>query len=177
MNEAGDEGEGLPEQVDAEEARTIVAQHEAMVIDIRSEEEFAEERIVGSFRSDPDDVAEKLEEAAADESEDRDAILLVCEDGERSAELAEELRGEGHSVSSLDGGFDAWTGEHLPTAPGRDEEYEGPALTVPGAVASQGGEEEDDEDPDAGEGEEGERAEARADETADEERAERAEGG
>lgn len=135
-----DSEEGLPEQVDVKNARVIVARNEVEVIDIRSEEDFAEERIFGSSRTDPDDVAAKLGEAGGG---DRSAIMLVCEDGSRSAELAERLRAEGEEVSSLDGGFKAWTGKGLPTAPGLDEEYEGPKLSIPGALSSTGSDEED----------------------------------
>lgn len=162
----------LPEQVDAEEARVIVAKGRAKVIDVRSAEEFADERITGSTRSDPDDVGNETE------GDPRDAILVVCADGERSAEVAERLRGDGVEATSLKGGFEAWRGDHLPTAPTPDEEYEGPAVKLPGAVAPSGDDEDDERDEGSAEAEsdeQGERAEPRSSETADEERAERAE--
>jgi len=164
----------LPEEVDAEEARVIVAKGRAKVVDIRSEEEFADERITGSTRSDPDDLGGELE------GDPREAVLVVCADGERSAEVAERLRGDGVDATSLKGGFEAWTGEHLPTAPTPDEEYEGPPVKIPGAVESKG-DPEDDEDEEGDEGtdeaevDEGERTEPRSSGTEDEERAERAE--
>lgn len=172
-----DSEEGLPEQVDVKDARVIVARRDAVVIDIRSEEDFAEERIFGSSRCDPDEVEGKLDETRGDDGDDRSAILLVCEDGSRSAELAAKLRGDDREISSLDGGFAAWAGEHLPTAPGRDEEYQGPPLTIPGAVDPGGGEEEEEEAGEAETDEQGERAKPRAEEAEDEEQVERAEGG
>ena len=163
----------LPEQVDAEEARVIVAKGRAKVVDVRSEEEFADERITGSIRSDPADVGNETE------GDPRDAILVVCADGERSAEVAERLRGDGVEATSLKGGFEAWTGDHLPTAPTPDEEYEGPPVKIPGAVESKGDPEDDDEEGDEGTGgaaaDERERTKPRSSETEDEERAERAE--
>lgn len=172
----GENGGELPEKVDAETARAMVAGGKVKVFDIRSAEEFAEERINGSSHCDPDEVAEGLEE------DHRDQVLVVCADGERSAEVAESLRGDGIEAASIEGGFGAWTGDHLPTAPNPDEEYEGPSVKLPGAVApsSDDEEEEEQEDEDAGEAEvdaEGERAGQRPGETSDEERAERAEDG
>lgn len=134
---------GLPEQVDADEARQLVAKGEARVIDVRSAEEFAEERINGSVRVDPDDVAGEVGPDRAG----REAVLVVCGDGSASAEVAERLRSEGNAATSIDGGFEAWVGDGLPTAPTSDEEYEGPELKQPGAADSS----EEDED---GDGEE-----------------------
>lgn len=133
--------EELPEQVDAEQARALVAGGKVRVIDVRSADEYAEERINGSVHCEPDEVEDELEKDSAG----RESVLIVCADGSRSAELAEELRGGDVQVTSIDGGFDAWVGEHLPTAPNPDEEYEGPKVTLPGAVA-QSDEPDDEED-------------------------------
>ena len=178
---AGDEE--LPEQVDADEARALVAGGKVRVIDIRSADDFAEERITGSKRCDPDEIEDEM---GNDPAEQERGVMILCEDGKRSAELAEDLRGGEHQVTTLDGGFKAWLGDHLPTAPTPDEEYEGPKVTVPGAVASSGEEEEEEEQEDddaddddsgeeAGSGNDGERVEPRSEETADEEKAEQAE--
>ena len=155
-NEQG--GEELPEQVDAEKARALVAGGKVLVIDVRSAEDYAEERINGSVHSEPDEVEEAIE---ADHSGKED-VLIVCEDGKRSAEIAEELRGGDRRVASLDGGFSAWTDEHLPTAPNPDEEYEGPPVKLPGAVAQS--EAPDDEDEDENDDEEDAKKEDEADE-------------
>jgi rhodanese-related sulfurtransferase len=150
-DQMAEEKEGLPEQVDVERARMAVARHAVTVVDVRPEEQFAEERIFGSVRVDPDNLEEELGER--DEEED---LLIVCADGERSAEVAEQLRSDGRSASSLEGGFEAWTGENLPTAPGRDEEYEGPDVKIPGAVASSGEPDEDEDEEEGGDEDEDE---------------------
>jgi rhodanese-related sulfurtransferase len=147
-----DTDEGLPDRVEVERARMAVARREAVVVDVRSEDEFAEERIFGSVHVDPDHLDEEL-----GERDEEARLLIVCADGERSAEIAERLRSDGKRASSLEGGFAAWAGEHLPTAPGRDEEYEGPDVKIPGAVASSTPDDDEDE-----EGEEGERREGAA---------------
>ena len=135
------EREELPEQVEAEQARALVAGGRVRVIDVRGADEFAEERITGSVHCDADEIEGELESDPAG----REAVLIVCADGSRSAELAASLRGGEVQVVSIEGGFDAWVSEHLPTAPNPDEEYEGPKVTLPGAVA-QSDEPEEDED-------------------------------
>lgn len=143
MGEGEDEGrEDLPEQVDAEQARALVAGGKVKVIDVRSAEDFAEERINGSVRCDPDDVEGEI----GNDPAGREDLLILCEDGKRSAEIAEELRGDDRRVTSLEGGFSAWTDEHLPTAPNPDEEYEGPKQKLPGAVAQSEEPDEDEQD-------------------------------
>jgi rhodanese-related sulfurtransferase len=181
MSEDGG-GEELPEQVDAEEARGLIAGGKVRVIDIRSADDFADERINGSVHCERDKVEDELDNATGG----REAVLILCEDGSRSAELAEELRGSDHDVTSIDGGFEAWVGDHLPTAPNPDVEYEGPPVKLPGAVAQSEEPDEDEEEGDdegdpagreteAEADEEGEPAEPRASETEDEETAERSE--
>lgn len=145
MGEGEDEGrEELPDQVDAEQARALVAGGKVKVIDVRSAEDFAEERINGSVHCEPDEVEDEISNDPAG----RDDLLILCADGKRSAEIAEKLRGDDRRVTSIDGGFGAWTDEHLPTAPNPDEEYEGPKQKLPGAVA-QSEEPDDDEQDDA----------------------------
>lgn len=141
------EQEGLPERVDADEARELIGRGEVRVVDIRPEDEFAAERMTNAVRADPDGVRAALEERDTG----REAVLVVCADGARSAEVADELRSDGIEATSIDGGLGAWTSKEYPTAPGRDEEYEGPEVKLPGAVASED-EPEEDEDADDGEG-------------------------
>ncbi len=158
-----DDGEQeLDETLNPDEARRVAAQRGAIIIDIRSEEEYAEERIYGSVRRDPDDVSESLQELREDEEDPRDRALLICRDGSDSGDLAEKLREDGHTVAVIDGGMDAWTGDNLPTAPGSDEEYQGPKIKLPGAVASETepDDEEEEGDGDGGAAESGEAEEA-----------------
>jgi rhodanese-related sulfurtransferase len=136
------EEEGVPESVDAEEARELIGKGRVRVVDIRGEDDFARERMTNAVRAEPDEVKDALEEG----DDGREAVLVVCEDGERSAEVAESLRSDGIEATSIDGGFGAWTSEGLPTAPGRDEEYEGPEIKLPGAVASDTDPDDEDED-------------------------------
>lgn len=178
-SDSDDRGDAeLPDQVDAEQARVLIAGGRVRVIDIRSEDDFAEERMSNAIRSDPDEIDSAIE----DRETGRDAVLVVCADGSESADVAEKLRSDGVDATSIDGGFDSWRSDGLPTAPGADEEYEGPPIKIPGAVDSSGDDEdEDDETSESDEStesevdSEGDRAEPREEETADEESAERAE--
>jgi len=142
MTEENDDGGGLPERVEVEEARELIAGGRVRVIDVRSAEEFAEQRIPASVHVEPDEA----EDGVGEDRAGRDAVLVVCADGESSAAVAESLRSDGTDATSLEGGFAAWVDDGQNTAPGRDEEYEGPAVKLPGAVASGGGEEEEEEE-------------------------------
>ena len=137
-----DGNETLPDSVEPDEARELVAGGRVRVIDVRSADDFAAERIAGSVHMD----AEELDAEVGADGAGREAILVVCADGERSAELAESLRGDGADATYVEGGFEAWAEDGNPTAPGSDEEYDGPKVTLPGAVSSSGKDEDDDED-------------------------------
>lgn len=127
--------------IDVEDARALVGKHEVLVIDIRSEDDFAAVRINGSKRADPDDVEQAIEEADATP----ERVMLVCADGSKSGDLAGRLSSDGREVTSLDGGIEAWEGAGYPVAPRPDDEYEGPPVKMPGAVASEGPPEEKEE--------------------------------
>jgi rhodanese-related sulfurtransferase len=115
--------------VDAEQARLLLAEAEARVIDIRGPEEFADYRIPGS-RNHPDLDPQSL----PDELSDADRVLVVCADGARSSELAAELREHDVDAISLEGGVEAWRGERLPTQPSPDvEQGEAEPPKLPGA--------------------------------------------
>jgi rhodanese-related sulfurtransferase len=116
------------ERVDSDRARELVASDEVIVIDIRDPDEFAEVHIPGARPapdSDPESLAAELE---------GETVLVVCDEGERSASFAAELRGRGIAADSLDGGMKRWARERLPTQPSGDprKEPEGPPK-LPGA--------------------------------------------
>ena len=116
------------EPVSPKDARLLIARNEADVIDIRSDEEaFGHEHVPGARRMDGGD-----EEALKAELPEDGQVLLVCESGERSAELAATLRDEGRSVGSIEGGLESWKSAGLPVQPGSDKEFEGPSGKLPG---------------------------------------------
>jgi rhodanese-related sulfurtransferase len=111
-----------------EDARTMIGSGEAEVIDIREDEEaFAEGHLVGAAHvpgGDPDSLPDDLSEEKT--------LVVVCETGERSAEVAEQLRERREGVTSIEGGMKSWVSEGLPVQPDARTEFQGPKLKTPG---------------------------------------------
>ena len=86
---------------------------DAQVVDVRTDEEWAEERIAGSRHIGLNELTEQAE------SLDREvAVVFVCSGGRRSAMAAEAFRLSGYDAYSLEGGLAAWSeqGRALDTA-------------------------------------------------------------
>jgi rhodanese-related sulfurtransferase len=108
----------------AEDARRMVAGDaggRTAVIDLRGEDDFADGHIPSAVR---------LESPSRDDLDEIDrgrqeveTLLVVCEDGKRSREVAEQLGGEGVEVGWLEGGMSDWSG---PTQPRDEIEFKGP---------------------------------------------------
>ena len=103
--------------VSAKRARELVAGGRVAVIDIRSEEEWSS---VGNMPGavhvpDADELDSRLEDLP-----DREALLVVCTDGERSAEVAERLTGQDRRAISIEGRMAAWRDDNLPLQPSED---------------------------------------------------------
>jgi rhodanese-related sulfurtransferase len=110
------------------------------VIDVSTDEEWARVgNIAGALRVDPDDVESRL-----DDVREGTKVIVVCGEGERSAEVAEQLRERDVDAVSIEGGMLAWEDERLPLQPSED-----PALpSDPGSVEDElaTGEDTSDED-------------------------------
>lgn len=115
------------EPLEAKEAHLRVGRDEVDVIDVRDLEAFADGHIPGARHLAEDEV-----ESLKDQLPDDKPALLVCESGERSAELAAKLRDEGQNATSIDGGMESWTSDKLPVQPASDFEFEGPGNQPPG---------------------------------------------
>ena len=116
------------EPLSPDDARTLIGKDEADVIDIREDEDaFAEAHLAGAAHV-PGGDSEALPD---DLSEDK-TIVLVCESGERSAELAAKWREDGRSATSIQGGMRAWKSSGMPVQPHPGSEFEGPNLRPPG---------------------------------------------
>ena len=105
----------MEERLEAEQARKLIGSDEVTVLDIRDDEGWREKRIAGSRQVDP----EAIDEALEDLGEDR-AVLIVCGDGKRSAELAGKLRDDGRDAASIEGGIGAWEKEDFAMQPSDD---------------------------------------------------------
>ena len=111
------EGEKLKdEELDAKRAREVIASDGGQALDLRDLDDWGDGHIAGAVRVDDGDVEAALESLTQDQP-----VVVVCADGERSAEVAADLRERGFTASILKGGMKSWTGAGLPTQP-RDEE-------------------------------------------------------
>ncbi|MCY2961463.1 MAG: PEP-utilizing enzyme [Planctomycetota bacterium] len=110
-----DRKDGLPTD---ELLRRIEAGQLGQVIDVREDEEFEVGAIEGVAHARFPDVL-----ADADRFIDRAMpVTLLCFNGNRSSELAEELRKRGFSTSFLIGGYEKWIAENRPIAFNLDRE-------------------------------------------------------
>ena len=133
------------ETVDLEEARRLIASNEVDVIDLRDEDGWVEGHIPGAHRA-ADDLDAKLEAIAEDRR-----LLIVCADGEESAQRARELDEGDRDAISLEGGMDAWLSGGLPSQPSGDYE--------PGPVPVKPGDQDEEEPAPAGDDDTGEEEE------------------
>ena len=116
--EANDSGE-QQESISTEEAREVLGKNEAVAVDLRDEEEWRTGHVPGARRISADELTE------VDDLPDQ-KVIVVCEDGEKSAEVAEKLRSEDRDAVALEGGMDQWRSDDLPMQPSRDPDEDSP---------------------------------------------------
>ena len=92
--------------VSPSEARTKISQG-WMVVDVRTEDEWATGRIAGSVHIPMDQLVARLGEIG-------DHVVCVCAVGARSARVAQYLNAQGRDAVNLDGGIYAWAESGLP---------------------------------------------------------------
>ena len=78
-----------------------------MLLDVRTNDEWAEGRIAGSVHIPMDQLLQRL-----DEVDDR--VVCVCAVGARSARVAEFLNAQGREAVNLDGGLHSWASSGFP---------------------------------------------------------------
>jgi sulfur-carrier protein adenylyltransferase/sulfurtransferase len=99
-------------EVDATGARRVVDAGDALVVDVREQDEWDEGHIPGAVHIPRGNLESRIERAAPDR--DR-AILLYCAVGNRSAFAAKTLAELGYAdVVSLSGGFTDWKRNGFP---------------------------------------------------------------
>lgn len=99
----------MSHEIDVEEAERLIEEG-ATVVDVRTEEEFAEGHIPGSVHASMDAFAGNLGRLEA-----REPMVLVCEIGEASGQAALLLDSyggvDGDEVYNLAEGLEAWEGD------------------------------------------------------------------
>ena len=78
-----------------------------MLLDVRTNGEWAEARIPGSVHVPMDELMDRLDEVA-------EQVVCVCAVGARSARVAQFLSTRGREAVNLDGGIYAWADDGLP---------------------------------------------------------------
>ena len=78
-----------------------------MLLDVRTDDEWAEGRIAGSVHIPMDQLMQRI-----DEVDDR--VVCVCAVGARSARVAQFLNAQGREAVNLEGGISAWGSSGLP---------------------------------------------------------------
>jgi rhodanese-related sulfurtransferase len=115
------------DRLSPEDARKAVATGgRAATVDLRDQDEFSAGHIPGAVNIPADELDDRLDELSQDEP-----VIVVCDEGKRSAEAAERLRERGYEAASVDGGMRAWSGDSLPLQPAEDEEFHGPRRPGP----------------------------------------------
>lgn len=106
---------GVP-SLSATEAVALINRSNALVLDVRSEAEFAGGHIVDAKHISLDTLAERLNQIKKYQDK---PILVNCQRGMRSAKACEILRkAEFKQVHNLQGGLDAWLEAKLPVVKG-----------------------------------------------------------
>ncbi len=81
------------------------------LLDVRSDDEYADARIGGSTHIPMDQLTGRLDEVDG-------PVVCVCAVGARSGRVAQFLQAQGREAVNLDGGLFAWAAAGLPLEPG-----------------------------------------------------------
>jgi rhodanese-related sulfurtransferase len=99
--------------MDVKAAREKAAAGDAVVIDVRSEEEWQEAHIPGSVNL-PEGKGE------LDDVDEDKTLLVIGADSGGADEAKKALEESGHEVETVEGGMDSWAGDDLPMQPSGD---------------------------------------------------------
>ena len=95
-------------EISVQEAQKRV-QGGAMLLDVREQNEYDEERIPGAQLLPLSELMARFEELPKQE------IVAQCRSGKRSAQATDFLRAQGYDVTNMEGGILRWKAEGLPT--------------------------------------------------------------
>ena len=99
-------------EISPQQAAESVDNNNAVIIDVRTQEEWDAGHIPGAIHIPLNEVKERLDEF---KSYDGQPIVIQCRSGRRSAVAGQILLAAGYSeVSNLTGGILAWKKENLP---------------------------------------------------------------
>jgi len=111
-------GGGGSAAVSAAEATQLMNHKNAVVVDVRSAEEFAAGSVIGARHVPLEALAARMGELARFKGR---PLIVVCQSGTRSAKAVPQLSKEGFTeVYNLAGGIGAWKTAGLPLAKARE---------------------------------------------------------
>jgi sulfur-carrier protein adenylyltransferase/sulfurtransferase len=103
---------GEIDEIDASNARDMIASEEPVIVDVRERDEWDEGHLPGAVHVPRGHLESRIERAAPDKAH---PVLLYCASGNRSAFAAKTLDELGYEhVASLSGGFTDWKRNGLP---------------------------------------------------------------
>ena len=111
----------MGETIEAEEALRALAANEATAIDVREKEQWVEGHIPGAHHVPEDEWGERSGDLPGENK-----LIIACEDGNRSAELAAELGESDREAVALEGGMEAWRSADCPMQPSTDPDEDVP---------------------------------------------------
>jgi rhodanese-related sulfurtransferase len=112
-------GGAQAEAVSPEQAREMLGSNEASAIDVRGDEEWRSGHIPGARHRSEEEIDDALERIA-----DGQTVIVACEDGDRSARIAEKISEGGRKAASIEGGMEAWRSQDMPMQPSYDPDDE-----------------------------------------------------
>lgn len=95
-------------KITAQEAQEMMAQEGVIILDVRTQDEFAEGHIPNAVLLPDTEVKQRAEEMLPDKEQ---TILVYCRSGRRSALTAQELADMGYTSVYDFGGILDWTGD------------------------------------------------------------------
>lgn len=110
------EAQGLPVErmPELKPAELVSRIGEAVILDVRGEEEWASGHIAEALRIPLGDLPRRMAEIPRDRE-----VVTVCGSGYRASAAGSLIAAAGGRAASLQGGMDAWRGQALPVAQGR----------------------------------------------------------
>lgn len=98
------------------EAVTLINRQNAVVLDVRTDDEFKQGHIINSVHIPVGLLASRINEL---ESHKAQPLVVVCRTGQRSTQAGSILRKQGfQSLHAVSGGIIAWQSANLPLAKG-----------------------------------------------------------
>jgi rhodanese-related sulfurtransferase len=102
---------GIP-MIDAETAKKIVDNNDAIILDVRTHQEFITGHLIGARLIPVAELPDRIEEIA---SYKNNQILVYCRGGNRSATASAVLKTHGFlKIANLKGGIMAWVSHGYP---------------------------------------------------------------